>query len=66
MADEHTVYEAIAQVMRRFGYRDVTAAMVREVDEAPDSDRSLGVISMFATQQLEAARASGLLPPKES
>jgi hypothetical protein len=63
MADEQAVYEAIAQVMRDYGYRDVTAAAVREIDEGPPTDERQGVISMFAARQLQEARESGLLPP---
>jgi len=62
MADEQTVYEAIAEAMRDYGYREVTAAMVREIDEGPSTERP-GVISMFAARQLQQARESGLLPP---
>jgi hypothetical protein len=62
MADEQAVYEAIAQAMRDYGYRDVTARVVREIDEAPAAERQ-GVITMFAARQLQQARESGLLPP---
>jgi len=62
MADEQAVYEAIAQAMRDYGYRDVTATVVREIDEAPPTERQ-GVVSMFAARQLQQARESGLLPP---
>lgn len=64
MVGEEKVYEAIAERMRQFGYRDVTASMVREIDEAPASDQPQGVVTMFATKQLEEAREAGLLPPK--
>ena len=62
MADEQAVYEAIAQAMRDYGYRDVTAAVVREIDEGPPID-DRGVISLFAARQLQQARESGLLLP---
>jgi hypothetical protein len=61
MPDNQTVYESIAQTMRNYGYRDVTAAVVREVDEGVTEDQ--GVISLFAGRQLKDARESGLLPP---
>lgn len=64
MADEQQVYETIAEAMQRFGYRNVTAATVREIDEGSSTEIPHGVISMFATRQLEQARESGLLPPK--
>ena len=60
VADEQAVYEAIAEAMRCYGYRDVTAAMVREIDEGPSEERH-DVISMFAARQLEQAREAGLL-----
>lgn len=63
MADEHAVYEAIAQAMRDYGYREVTAAVVREIDEGPPTEERRGVISMFAGRKLQEARESGLLPP---
>ncbi len=63
MTDEQAVYEAIAKAMRGYGYRDVTAALVREIDEAAPTEEPQGVISMFAARQLEQARESGLLPP---
>lgn len=63
MADAQAVYEAIAQAMRGYGYRDVTAEVVREIDEGPPTDERQGVISMFAARQLQQARESGLLPP---
>ncbi|MBA3359088.1 MAG: hypothetical protein H0U20_06500 [Thermoleophilaceae bacterium] len=63
MADEQAVYEAIAQAMRDYGYRDVTAAVVREIDEAPPTEERRGVISMFAARQLQEAREAGLLAP---
>jgi hypothetical protein len=62
MADEQAAYEAIAQAMRDYGYRDVTAAVVREIDEGPPAERP-SVISTFAARQLQQARESGLLPP---
>ncbi len=62
MADEQAVYEAIAQTMRSYGYRDVTAAVVREIDEGPPTEERQGVISLFAARQLQQARESGLLP----
>ncbi len=64
MADEEEIYEAIAEAMRHFGYRKVTADLVRDIDEGSDSEIPHGVISMFATRQLEEAREKGLLPPK--
>jgi len=64
MADEQQVYEAIAEAMQHFGYRDVTAEMVRDIDEGSSEELPHGVISMFATRQLEEARETGLLPPK--
>ncbi len=51
MADEQAVYEAIAQAMRDYGYRDVTAAVAREIDEGPPTEERQGVISTFATRQ---------------
>jgi hypothetical protein len=63
MADEQAVYEAIAQRMRTYGYRDVTAAVVREIDEGPATDERQSVVTMFAGRQLQEARESGLLPP---
>ncbi len=62
-ADPQAVYEAIAEAMRAYGYREVTAADVREIDEGPPSEERQGVISMFARRQLQEARESGLLPP---
>ncbi len=62
MADQ-AVYEAIAEAMRGYGYRDVTAEVVREIDEAPPTDARQDVISMFAARQLQQARESGLLSP---
>ena len=64
MADEQQVYEAIAEAMQHFGYRDVTAKIVRDIDEGSSEELPHGVISMFATRQLEEARETGLLPPK--
>ncbi len=64
MAAELRVHEAIAEAMQHFGYRDVTAEMVRDIDEGSSEELPHGVISMFATRQLEEARESGLLPPK--
>lgn len=61
-ADAQAVYEAIAEAMRNYGYRAVTAADVREVDENPTEERQ-GVIAMFARRQLQEARESGRLPP---
>ena len=63
MADERAVYEAIAQAMRDYGYREVTAAVVREIDEGPPTEERRGVVAMFAGRQLQTARESGLLPP---
>lgn len=63
MTDEQAVYEAIAEAMRGYGYRDVTAAVVREIDEAAPTERGQDVISMFAARQLEQARDSGQLLP---
>jgi hypothetical protein len=63
MADEHAVYEAIAQAMRDYGYREVTAAVVREIDEGPPTEERRGVVAMFAGRKLQTARESGLLPP---
>ncbi len=60
--DAQAVYEAIAEAMRDYGYRAVTAADVREIDEAPGEERQ-GVIEMFARQQLQEARESGRLLP---
>ncbi len=62
-ADAQAVYEAIAEAMRGYGYREVTAADVREIDERPLGDERQGVISMFARRQLQQAREAGLLPP---
>ena len=53
MADEQAVYESIAQTMRDYGYRDVTAAVVREIDEGSPTEKRPGVISMFAARELE-------------
>jgi len=64
MADEQQVYEAIAEAIQHFGYRDVTAEMVRDIDEGSSEELPHGVISMFASRQLEEARETGLLPPK--
>ena len=64
MADEHAVYESIAQAMRDYGYQDVTAALVREIDESPPSDEPRGVVWMFAGKQLQEAREAGRLPPR--
>ena len=47
--------------MRDYGYRDVTAAVVREIDEGPSTEKRQGVISMFAARELEKARDAGLL-----
>lgn len=64
MADDvQAVYEAIAETMRGYGYRAVTAAEVREIDQASPTEERRGVISMFAARQLQEARESGLLPP---
>ncbi len=63
MADEQTVYEEIAQSMRAYGYGDVTAAVVREIDERPATEERQHVIAMFASRQLQEAREAGLLPP---
>jgi hypothetical protein len=63
MADERAVYEAIAQAMRDYGYREVTAAVVREIDEGAPTGERRGVIAMFAGRKLQEARESGLLPP---
>ncbi len=62
MADEQAVYEAVAQTMRDYGYRAVTAAAVREIDKGPPTERQ-SVIATFAARQLQQARESGLLPP---
>ena len=66
MADEQAVYESIAQTMRDYGYRDVTAAVVREIDEGSSTEKRQGVISLFAGRELDKARDSGLLPPVAS
>jgi hypothetical protein len=63
MADEQEIYEAIAEAMRNYGYRDVTAAVVREVDEGPPIEERRDVISLFAARQLQQAREAGRLPP---
>ncbi len=65
MAAEQAVYEAIAEAMHSYGYRGVTAAQVREIDERSPAEERTDVISMFAVRQLEQARESGLLPPVE-
>ena len=62
MADEQAVYEAVAQTMRDYGYRAVTAAAVREIDKGPPTKRQ-SVIASFAARQLQQARESGLPPP---
>ncbi|MDQ3608784.1 MAG: hypothetical protein M3459_07780 [Actinomycetota bacterium] len=63
MADDQAVYESIAQTMRDYGYRDVTAAVVREIDEGSSTEKGQGVIAMYAARELEKARDTGLLPP---
>jgi hypothetical protein len=63
MTDEQAVYESIAETMRNYGYRDVTAAVVREIDEGSSTEKGQGVIAMFAARELEKARDSGLLHP---
>ncbi len=63
MTDEQAVYEAIAEAMRGYGYRDVTAGVVREIDEGAPAEEPQRVVAMFAARQLEQARESGLLPP---
>ena len=63
MADQQAVYEQIAETMRNFGYRDVTAAVVRDIDEASSTEPPEGVIAMFAARQLKDAREDGRLPP---
>ncbi len=65
MAEEQEeVYEAIAEAMRHFGYRKVTAELIRDIDEGADVEQPNHVISMFANRQLEEAREAGLLPPR--
>ena len=66
MADEEEIYEAIAEAMRHFGYRTVTAQLIRDIDEGTDTEMPQGVIAMFANRQLQEARDNGLLPPKAS
>ncbi|CAN5559086.1 hypothetical protein BH20ACT19_BH20ACT19_09360 [soil metagenome] len=66
MADEQAVYEEIARAMRDYGYRDVTAAVVREIDEDTPTTERRDVISTFAARQLQQARESGLLPPVDA
>jgi hypothetical protein len=55
------LYAAIACNLRDFGYPDVTPTMIRETDEArkrgADKSEPHGIISMFATSQLEAAES---------
>ncbi len=52
-----SIYIAIAQNLREFGYPDVTAKMIEETDEArragKPKDQPHGIISMFANRQLE-------------
>jgi hypothetical protein len=62
MEDEEAVYESIAQTMRNFGYQDVTADRVREIDANPNQPQT--VVVMFASKQLDDARKSGRLPPR--
>jgi hypothetical protein len=62
MEDEQAVYEAIAQTMRNFGYQEVTAEQVREVDANPNQPQT--VVVMFASKQLDDARKAGRLPPR--
>jgi len=66
MPDEQAAYEEIADIMRTYGYAHVTAAMVRDIDQAGSSgtEHPQGVVTMFATKQIEEAREIGLLPPK--
>lgn len=56
-----TIYTAIARNLRTFGYTDVTAKMVEEVDEARRAGRDLphGIVGMFAADQLDEAQGSG-------
>lgn len=61
--EKQEVYESIAEAMRGYGYRDVTAADVREIDEAPPTEERPHVIALFAGQQLHEAREAGRLPP---
>ena len=55
-------YEKIAWNLREFGYRDVSAAMIRDVHEAMGAGKKLphGVVGMFAQNQLEEAENQGL------
>ena len=64
MPDAQEVYEAIAERIRNFGYSDVTADQVREIDESGPSGQPEGVVVMFANKQLEDAREAGELPPR--
>lgn len=64
MADEQAVYEAIAQKMRQFGYSDVTAEFVREIDYTPEAERTTTVVWTFAGKQLQDAHEEGRLPPR--
>ena len=64
MDDVEAVYEAIAERIRNFGYSDVTADQVREIDESGPSGQPQGVVVMFANKQLDDARAAGDLPPR--
>lgn len=60
----NNVFAAIARSLREFGYRDVTPAIIEEVEKARIAGDALphGIIGMFAKGQLEDAHEAGLLP----
>ena len=62
MEDEEEVYESIAKTMRNFGYQEVSAELVREIDGNPNQPQT--VVVMFASRQLDEARKAGRLPPR--
>lgn len=66
MPDEQAAYEEIADIMRRYGYAHVTADVVRQIDQAgaTEGEHPQGVVTLFATKQIDEAREIGLLPPK--
>ena len=62
------VFAAIARGLREFGYPDVTAAMIAEVEAAWRKGEPLphGVIGMFAERDFNECEEKGLLPRRAS
>lgn len=60
------IYEAIANSLREFGYKDASAEMIRDTHEAmkegkTGADLPHNIIGRFAERQINDACESGLL-----